>query len=483
MSENPYLRQNIDKMLAAINNLPPYCRNLEVMLASLAEKEMFFDAPYYLETYPDVRRSIIDPALHYIRHGFLEGRLPGRWTGDKERWSALCASMPASKKQDFWGFLTALKVAVETPQCLPPTPPSAGGISKILKHGSSHAFYRRQLHVDWNITNMCNYRCSYCFSHDRKIDKRKFTSFEDLKTAVDHLASLNRPTYKFTLSGGEPTIHPHFFDLIEYLHHKLAEKLNYILIITNGSRQGELYEKLAMLGNDVNINMLISLHTEHVDMGHIFELIKKVSSRITLTFNLMFNHERREQTKQIHKQLIAIRKNFPFNTNIALLRIPPHYDIIDPAYSQEDFMWREKAMAQMNAVDKESGLKAAQKNRLEEEIFIDRLRDGQFIHEIMPYAERDNFLKNGLLNFQGMKCVAGAAAVAIRPDGGIKGTQCSMTQVEHNIFKENPFEQPSFVRLIECGLKNCGCSANDSIPKFADLGEAEHFMRMLPFNG
>jgi hypothetical protein len=38
---------------------------------------VFFDADFYRNAYPDVASSGMDPALHYLLHGALEGRNPG----------------------------------------------------------------------------------------------------------------------------------------------------------------------------------------------------------------------------------------------------------------------------------------------------------------------------------------------------------------------------------------------------------------------
>jgi hypothetical protein len=36
-----------------------------------------FDGPWYLREYPDVARTGLSPALHYLRHGAAEGKDPG----------------------------------------------------------------------------------------------------------------------------------------------------------------------------------------------------------------------------------------------------------------------------------------------------------------------------------------------------------------------------------------------------------------------
>ena len=36
-----------------------------------------FDGEAYLAAYPDVRAAGVNPLAHYLRHGRLEGRVPG----------------------------------------------------------------------------------------------------------------------------------------------------------------------------------------------------------------------------------------------------------------------------------------------------------------------------------------------------------------------------------------------------------------------
>jgi len=38
-----------------------------------------FDRDWYLDQYPDVHKSGMDAALHYLHHGAAEGRNPGPW--------------------------------------------------------------------------------------------------------------------------------------------------------------------------------------------------------------------------------------------------------------------------------------------------------------------------------------------------------------------------------------------------------------------
>ncbi|BCB62869.1 hypothetical protein HaloA020_35700 [Halomonas sp. A020] len=60
---------------AAYRYSRPFKRALPKQLASI-KASSFFDEQWYCEQYPDVKRSGIDPAEHYLKFGAIEGRNP-----------------------------------------------------------------------------------------------------------------------------------------------------------------------------------------------------------------------------------------------------------------------------------------------------------------------------------------------------------------------------------------------------------------------
>jgi glycosyltransferase involved in cell wall biosynthesis len=46
------------------------------ILQSRREEKSYFDAQYYLNTYPDVKNAGMDPYMHFVNHGWREGRNP-----------------------------------------------------------------------------------------------------------------------------------------------------------------------------------------------------------------------------------------------------------------------------------------------------------------------------------------------------------------------------------------------------------------------
>ncbi len=68
--------------------------------------------------------------------------------------------------------------------------------------------------VVWNITRTCNLRCIHCYSDsDRKAYQGELSLYE-CRGVIDDLAGFGIPG--LLLSGGEPMVHAHFWQLAEY---------------------------------------------------------------------------------------------------------------------------------------------------------------------------------------------------------------------------------------------------------------------------
>ncbi len=67
--------------------------------------------------------------------------------------------------------------------------------------------------VVWNITRTCNLRCVHCYSDSMAARYPGELDWEQMQTVVKDLAAYQIPS--LLLSGGEPMIHPHFFDLVD----------------------------------------------------------------------------------------------------------------------------------------------------------------------------------------------------------------------------------------------------------------------------
>ncbi len=103
----------------------------------------------------------------------------------------------------------------------------------------------------------CNARCKFCYYQDalRKGTVKDF-SLKNIKKKLKEGKSLGK--YMVDISGGEPTIHKHIFEILKY-----AKSIGYtrICIITNGIRTGknkEFCDKLIKAGMN---EVLLSIHS------------------------------------------------------------------------------------------------------------------------------------------------------------------------------------------------------------------------------
>ncbi len=87
-----------------------------------------------------------------------------------------------------------------------------------LRYGQGHSAPRsaaeRKPIVVWNITRRCNLHCIHCYSDSDAREYPGELTWEQGQGVVDDLAQFGVPG--LLLSGGEPLIHPRFFDLAAY---------------------------------------------------------------------------------------------------------------------------------------------------------------------------------------------------------------------------------------------------------------------------
>src|ERR1043166_7230722 len=81
-------------------------------------------------------------------------------------------------------------------------------------HGAPRTASSRKPIVVWNITRRCNLACIHCYSDSAAREYPGELNWDQCQAVVDDLAQLGVPAV--LLSGGEPLVHPRFFDLAGY---------------------------------------------------------------------------------------------------------------------------------------------------------------------------------------------------------------------------------------------------------------------------
>ena len=89
--------------------------------------------------------------------------------------------------------------------------------------------------IQINITNACNLKCIHCCRHDVLSKKSRYMSLEEIKLVLDKFEIIQSKMNLYNdikwihISGGECTLHPEFFDIMEYV----ISKFEKIKILTN----------------------------------------------------------------------------------------------------------------------------------------------------------------------------------------------------------------------------------------------------------
>ena len=92
------------------------------------------------------------------------------------------------------------------------------------------------------LTDRCNLSCPMCFAASGPGGKDH--AFEDIVRSLDRLIECEGRAEVVQLSGGEPTIHPQFEQVVE---EALARPIDYVMINTNGLRFAKDPEMLARI--------------------------------------------------------------------------------------------------------------------------------------------------------------------------------------------------------------------------------------------
>jgi uncharacterized radical SAM superfamily Fe-S cluster-containing enzyme len=102
----------------------------------------------------------------------------------------------------------------------------------LHKHGSSTVRYGRGSVLTVDLTNRCNMMCDPCFMDANQVGYVHELSWEEIQEILDNALKIKpRRQMSVQFSGGEPTMHPRFFDAIRH-----ARKIGYnsVQAATNG---------------------------------------------------------------------------------------------------------------------------------------------------------------------------------------------------------------------------------------------------------
>ncbi len=153
-----------------------------------------------------------------------------------------------------------------------------------MNHVPSHIGFAddqdsRRVVVEWLMSSVCNYSCSYCpvYLHDSRV---RWPRYDDIvrfcNRVCDHYAG-QRLT--FLLSGGEVTL---FRDLGRLARH-LRQAGAQVAVLTNGSRPLAWWDEHVRLFDEV----IISYHHERADRDHLVAVARRLAPHSLVQLNIV----------------------------------------------------------------------------------------------------------------------------------------------------------------------------------------------------
>ena len=289
--------------------------------------------------------------------------------------------------------------------------------------------HQDSIRVEWNLGKRCNYDCSYCPEsiHD---NSSPHTDIEILKATIDRLVALGKPI-RLSFTGGEPTVHPKFSELVKYANHK---NIQWVSVTTNGTLPFEFY---AMLPVD---QYVFSLHLEY-DWRRVWDTVLKVSSRsnIKVIAQIMAHHNYMDAVLQLRAR--CLQEEIPSTVRRIRWTEGDHDLFDDMRYHPDDLKW----IKEQEATVKENTV-----------IFLKEEPD-------MPRLKHANdVIKLHLNKYKGWTCNAGIESLMINWDGDVHRATCRVGGSLGNIY-EGSFVAPS--EPVTCDRNFCTCAADIPLTK------------------
>jgi organic radical activating enzyme len=140
----------------------------------------------------------------------------------------------------------------------------------LIRVGQRTMLYRDMFTVSWLLGRFCNYKCSYCWPYARS-DKKDHRPTELCLLTIDEIKRQARErgfnSFHFSLSGGEPTFHPGYLDILKHLASDV-NNTNYtsVHMTSNCSRNMKWFkEYVEVVSKFHRASITASYHREHVN--------------------------------------------------------------------------------------------------------------------------------------------------------------------------------------------------------------------------
>jgi len=315
-------------------------------------------------------------------------------------------------------------------------------ISKIITD------YKDNLDVELMLSNVCNYKCHYCFpgfnEGNLKWPKENYDILvKNLKTLFNfYKTNHGKQKFHVKIMGGEPTV---WSELPRFVYDLKQAEQCFIRMSTNASRTMRYWKENSALFDQI----IISVHNGFADMDHIINVSNYIYSTGKTNLYVTVLMDPYNWKKSVD--------NFEYlyynSTNWHLAVAPVNFEGLTQ-YSKEqlDYMNNAPKRTATQPIDLYKGLTPT--------VFLDE-------HGNKVETDQHSIIANRQNQFKGFKCNIGIDKIFLYGDGEIKGACGQKFFNNVNIYNDSFAEQLGTTPLnaSTCTQNACSCSSEVIIAK------------------
>lgn len=258
----------------------------------------------------------------------------------------------------------------------------------ILCAGYEEDFRKSYMRVNINVSDICNFSCSYCINSASKEKRKRVLDKKILEQFIEDLEERKSDIYLFNIAGGEPLLYPHVNFLVNKIDETISSQNKTIAFATNASLLPDKGDALYAAAKNTRIKFSVSVHTEQIDIVTFAERIAKFGHHDDIRCKILFLPGKLQETRE----MLDIFNTNNIETILSVVTTPKGSPF---QYSSEEMEFMQTH---------------------------DTVNRKQFFHEYMDHSvEQFDRITRGLhpekFNYKEMKCCAGRNTLRLAPDG------------------------------------------------------------------
>lgn len=349
--------------------------------------------------------------------------------------------------------------------------------ARVVRIGQRSLLYNDLFCVSWLLGRYCNYSCSYCwpYAHSKQPDHRPLVTIQRTLDEIKRQARARGfSSFHFSFSGGEPTLHPEF---LQIMHYYASDTVNTgyqsMHMTTNMSQSRAWFERFAAATAGLHrVSVTASFHKEFAKR-QIFadKLCDLQAADIQVTINMVLSPDRFDGLWQdavfFHERGLNVTLKPQSDEKAA--KVVAGYTPEQLRMLREGMPQREYTRHRMQTLNRASirpkalGFKTLKSLSLEGAVpqtMQVELNDSEGVTWYMDQSERFNAFNFN--DFSGWECSAGYRSIIIREPGGVIKRSYSCADAPLGTI-DGGFTL--FDKLQPCLSRSCVSSADSKIPK------------------